>query len=379
MAIATETTATTAIALQHIGRSPGAEISEDTIQTEVDYLFKDPKHEYEKPYDLKYDAGGIIPRTNMASEPRSILIHNFRPLQHSQSFEEYGFMSAKIDCALTASEFRNDETVKEVYYPAIKNLLRQTFPDAAEMQIIEHAVRTLSSVVWVPAVTFYKLRKRHPQFPIVGEDSLKFYQPARVVHIGESLGMFSQYGMLTKPQTGRQSQLLEQLAQHSRRNQISIGACWRWSECPAIVEICQRKSETHIYSFWKSFQGPGNDWPLALCDWRTVDCKSELIAADAVYHDRYTENQRLYYSLKHKWYYIKDLGDDEVIMIRQTDSDLNDFEGGGECRLHDLVVSRCVLTTLLPGVAHTSFHNPKANENAPLRESIELRAFVFFT
>jgi hypothetical protein len=89
--------------------------------------------------------------------------------------------------------------------------------------------------------------------------------------------------------------------------------------------------------------------------------------ADAVYHDRYTENQRLYYSLKHNWYYIKDLGDDEVIMIRQTDSDLNDFEGGGECHLHDFVVSR------------TSFHNPKANENAPLRESIELRAFVFFT
>ena len=98
-----------------------------------------------------------------------------------------------------------------------------------------------------------------------------------------------------------------------------------------------------------------------------------------MYHDRYTENQRLYYSLKHKWYYIKDLGDDEVIMIRQTDSDLNDFEGGGECHLHDFVVSRCVLTTLLPGVAHTSFHNPKANENAPLGESIKLRAFVFFT
>lgn len=143
MATATETTATTAIVLQHIERAPGAEVGEDTIQTEVDYLFKDPKHEYEKPYDLKYDAGGIIPRTNMAAEPRSILIHNFRPLQHSQSFE-YGFTSAKIDCALTASEFRNDETVKEVYYPAIKNLLWQAFPDAAEMQIIEHAASAIS-------------------------------------------------------------------------------------------------------------------------------------------------------------------------------------------------------------------------------------------
>ncbi|OCK88818.1 uncharacterized protein K441DRAFT_645948 [Cenococcum geophilum 1.58] len=306
MATATKTTATTAIVLQHIGKALGAEVGEDTIQTEVDYLFKDPKHEYEKPYDLKYDAGGIIPRTNMATEPRSILIHNFRPLQHSQSFEEYGFTSAKIDCALTASEFRNDKTVKEVYYPAIENLLWQAFPDAAEMQIIEHA-----------------LRKRHPQFPIVGEDSLKFYQPARVVHIDWS-----------PESTTRTARAAFKKEPNQYRRVLTV-------------------------NFWKSFQGPGNDWPLALCDWRTVDCKSELIAADAVYRDRYTENQRLYYGLKHKWYYIKDLGDDEVIMIRQTDSNLNDFEGGG--------------------VAHTSFYNPKANENAPLRESIELRAFVFFT
>ena len=172
MATATKTTATTAIVLQHIGRAPGAEVGEDTIQTEVDYLFKDPKHEYEKPYDLKYDAGGIIPRTNMATEPRSILIHNFRPLQHSQSFEEYGFTSAKIDCALTASEFRNDKTVKEVYYPAIKNLLWQAFPDAAEMQIIEHAVRTLGSVVWVPAVTFLQASQKASAISYSGRRSV---------------------------------------------------------------------------------------------------------------------------------------------------------------------------------------------------------------
>jgi hypothetical protein len=80
-----------------------------------------------------------------------------------------------------------------------------------------------------------------------------------------------------------------------------------------------------MYSFWKSFQGPGNDWPLALCDCRTIDY-SENVAADVVYYNRFTENERLQYSPKHDWYYFKDLGEDEVIMLRQTDSDL---EGGG--------------------------------------------------
>lgn len=43
-------------------------------------------------------------------------------------------------------------------------------------------------------------------------------------------------------------------------------------------------------------------------------------------------------------------------MFRQTDSDM--YEGGG--------------------VPHTSFHNTKADVNAAPRESIELRAFVFY-
>lgn len=81
-----------------------------------------------------------------------------------------------------------------------------------------------------------------------------------------------------------------------------------------------------IASFWKSFQGPGNDWPLALCDCRTIDYNAETISADVVWNNRFTENVRLYHSSKHEWYYLKDLAEDEVVMLRQTDSDL---EGGG--------------------------------------------------
>jgi len=75
-----------------------------------------------------------------------------------------------------------------------------------------------------------------------------------------------------------------------------------------------------------------------------------------VFHDRFTENERLYYSPKHRWYYVKDLEDDEIVMFRQSDSAI---EGGG-------------------GIAHTSFFNPKADKNAAARQSIELRAFIFY-
>ena len=84
-------------------------------------------------------------------------------------------------------------------------------------------------------------------------------------------------------------------------------------------------------------QGRGNDWPLALCDQRTIDRQSDSIMADVVFYNRFTENERLYYNARHTWYYFQDLADDEVIVFRQTDSDIKG--GGGMCslRVHESI------------------------------------------
>jgi hypothetical protein len=84
----------------------------------------------------------------------------------------------------------------------------------------------------------------------------------------------------------------------------------------------------HSFSIWKSLQGPGNDWPLALCDPKTVDPSTDIVKADLVFTDRFTEIQRIYYNPNHKWYYVKDLANQEVIVFRQTDSDQKDSVGG---------------------------------------------------
>jgi hypothetical protein len=67
-----------------------------------------------------------------------------------------------------------------------------------------------------------------------------------------------------------------------------------------------------MHSFWKSLQGPGNDWPLALCANRTLNHDIDTIQADAVFHNRYLENEFIYYNPDHCWYYVKDLEDDEI-------------------------------------------------------------------
>ena len=54
--------------------------NEDFISTEVLYVARDPKHHEEKPYAIAYDAGGVIPQTNMTNESFPIEVQNFRPL-----------------------------------------------------------------------------------------------------------------------------------------------------------------------------------------------------------------------------------------------------------------------------------------------------------
>lgn len=86
-----------------------------------------------------------------------------------------------------------------------------------------------------------------------------------------------------------------------------------------------------IISFWKSLQGAGNDWPLALCDARTMNHDSDTITADVVYHNRYLENEFVFYKPEHRWYYVKDLQDDEIIMFVQQDSGIQN--GAGENKI----------------------------------------------
>lgn len=73
-------------------------------------------------------------------------------------------------------------------------------------------------------------------------------------------------------------------------------------------------------SVWRPLKGPNNDWPLALCDWTTIDQGADIRLNDGLRRDRIDENSLLHYSPSHKWYYIKDQTVEDLIVFRQTDS-----------------------------------------------------------
>lgn len=163
--------------------------NEDFISTEVLYLAKDPKHHEEKPYAIAYDAGGVIPQTNMTNESFPIQIQNFRPLQASNNFNDFGFAVAKLDHKWTAAQFRDEIIVKERFYPQVERILKKKFPDAIAVRIIEHNV---SLSIIIPRQGFWlllkpsQLRKRDMRFSGTEEIS-ETVQPATCVHAGQAL------------------------------------------------------------------------------------------------------------------------------------------------------------------------------------------------
>jgi len=115
------------------------------------------------------------------------------------------------------------------------------------------------------------------------------------------------------------------------------------------------KGRFGIVNVWRPIRGPVQDSPLALCDARSFS-NDDLIASDLVYPHVRGETSSVEYKPGHRWYYFSDMQPDEAILIRVHDS-----ADDGRARLS----------------FHTSFENPLA-PNAPPRESIEVRALVFF-
>jgi hypothetical protein len=124
-------------------------------------------------------------------------------------------------------------------------------------------------------------------------------------------------------------------------------------------------------SLWRCFSDPPQDWPLAVCDARSVE-QGEGVPNLLVWVDeipdlatipmRLPEEDRLpaawvfRFNPAHRWWYFPDMTPDEVILLKFHDSD------------HSRAWR----------VPHTAFCDPSCAAPRP-RESIELRTVAYFT
>ncbi len=111
-----------------------------------------------------------------------------------------------------------------------------------------------------------------------------------------------------------------------------------------------------VINVWRSIRGAVLDAPLAVCDARSV-APDDFVPSDLIYRDRVGEVYQVRHNPEHRWFYVPALQEDEALLLKCYDSATD-----GRARF----------------APHTAFEDPGTPSSAPPRESIELRAFVFF-
>ena len=112
-----------------------------------------------------------------------------------------------------------------------------------------------------------------------------------------------------------------------------------------------------IIQVWRAINQPIGSNPLAVADAQSV-AMEDLLVAERRYPHRVGQTYRLKYNPNHRWFYFPEMQRDEALVFKVYDS-----EKDGRARF----------------TPHTSFRDPTSPPDAGPRQSIEVRAFAFFT
>lgn len=153
-----------------------------------------------------------------------------------------------------------------------------------------------------------------------------------------------------------------------------------------VEDLLQNRYQ--IINVWRPIQNPASEYPLAVVDWRSTE-PSDFVKVDLLYPkedagvvgkerapapdsipestDGYMVNGETYAIApndKHRFYYMKDMTPEEAMFIKCFDSRSKMMTDGA--------------TDIAHGTPHTAFVDPQTPEDAPPRQSIEVRCLVFY-
>ncbi|KAF1957690.1 hypothetical protein CC80DRAFT_546755 [Byssothecium circinans] len=182
-----------------------------------------------------------------------------------------------------------------------------------------------------------RIRKSHPQFPISTGESYDFQQPSLY------------YTSVRRKSFQKPAKEINRRADTTPTFTKTLVAQLN----PDTVAEFQHKRHQYV-NIWKPLKGPVSSWPLAICDNSSVDAARDLQARDIVYPEGPVESFWVHPSSGFRFYYLSNQNTDEGLVMLQSDSNGH------------------------TGVPHTAFPNPWAADDMEGRESVEVRALVFY-
>jgi len=169
-----------------------------SVKGKIQYLARDGQHQLVKPYYLYLDYNSDLAPTNTTAEDHLVQIRNARSLgvASREMFSEWGFAQLRLDCPLTPEEYWYDNKVKEILYPEYKSIARFLFPDAARVEVLEHAVSINPKTEgFRRLIDRRQVRKRHPRW--LSQDMERHHldtnQPSDYIHIGTCSRSFIEF------------------------------------------------------------------------------------------------------------------------------------------------------------------------------------------
>ncbi|KAF8851463.1 hypothetical protein BDZ45DRAFT_149524 [Acephala macrosclerotiorum] len=238
---------------------------------ELPYLARDAVYENEKPYTTDFLVSGIpqAKATNHLITFQRTIIQDVREFGTTQfSLQENGFCFLHEPTCLT-SETADETQCARKYYGEIKAILERHFPEYERVESLDHQVR-----------------RRSEAFPLKPGALTKAAQPASLPH----------------------------------SDFTTRGAFLRMRERFSGQERYFEDRDFDLLNVWRVLKGPNNDWPLAVCDYQSVDLESDAIENDVLHRDTVGENWLMFPNMAHRWYYMSRQGVDDLIVFRNADS-----------------------------------------------------------
>ncbi|TFK84967.1 hypothetical protein K466DRAFT_654481 [Polyporus arcularius HHB13444] len=273
----------------------------DTVTATLHYFT--PPEDGTKPYIyINADPSSGKRQRNWTTVPHEVQIENIRGREDTVSLDTTGFQYFRRPAKHTT--FENDEVIEKEYYAESIELVKE-LTGASRAVVFDHTIR----------------RRRPGEI----EDTPQKRQPVPQVHIDQT------------PASAR-----ARVQRHLPEEDV-----------PKLLA-----GRFQIINLWRPISHPAYDWPLALCDYRSVDRENDLVPTTLKYPDRDGETYSVKFNPGNKWKYLRGMAPEEVVFIKCYDSK----DDGATA-------------TFTP---HTAFEDPTTPEDAPLRESIELRLLVFY-
>ncbi|KAJ3562997.1 hypothetical protein NP233_g9224 [Leucocoprinus birnbaumii] len=239
---------------------------------------------------------------NTGREEHNVKIENIRGKEKEYTLDNAGFQYFKRPTKV--KDFADDKVVEEEYYKESIEIIKE-LTGASRVILFDHTRR-----LRVPGQTDSGPARR---------------QPVNLAHVDQSY-------------------------------KASINRVHRHLPAEEVPELLKRRFQ--IINLWRPIGNPALDWPLALCDYRSVKPEKDTYPVALIYPDREGETLGVKYSPEHRWKYLRGMTPDEIVLIKCADS----IQDGS-------------VAAFTP---HTGFQDPTTPKDAPFRASIELRALVFY-